>query len=92
MIDADDKIPDDILDMCEKAADACLPVLKLVPDWLTLSKMLEISNDDIQLDCIDYDIVTILGDDMDIDITNLNNNNLDDNDDNREYSGRLGHC
>ena len=89
LIDTDDKIPDDILDICEKAADACLPALKLVPDWLILSKMLEISNDDIELDCIDYDIVTILSDDIDITITNLNNNNLDDNDDNTR---RLGQC
>ena len=92
LIDTDDKIPDDILDMYEKATDACLPALKLVPDWLILSKMLEISNDDIELDCIDYDIVTILSDDIDINITNLNNNNLDDNHDNREYSRRLRQC
>ena len=89
LIDTDDKIPDDILDIYEKATDACLPALKLVPDWLILSKMLEISNDDIELDCIDYDIVTILSDDIDITITNLNNNNLDDNDDNTR---RLGQC
>ena len=89
LIDTDDKILDDILHMCKKAADAWLPALKLVPDWLILSKMLEISNDDIELDCIDYDIVTILSDDIDITITNLNNNNLDDNDDNTR---RLGQC
>ena len=88
LIDTDDKIPDDILDMYEKASDACLPALKLVPDWLILSKMLEISNDDIELDCIDYDIVTILSD-IDINITNLNNNTFDDNDDNTR---RLGQC
>ena len=92
LIDTDDKIPDDILDMYEKASDACLPALKLVPDWLILSKMLEISNDDIELDCIDYDIVTILSDDIDINITNFNNNKLDNNHDNREYSRRLGQC
>ena len=92
LIDTDDKIPDDILDMYEKASDACLPALKLVPDWLILSKMFEIYNDDIELDCIDYDIVTILSDDIDINITNLNNNNLDDNHDNREYSRRLRQC
>ena len=90
LIDTDDKIPNDILDMYEKPADACLPALKLVLDWLISSKMLEISNDDIQLDSIDYDIATILSGDMDINITNLNNNNLYDNDDNREYSRRLG--
>ena len=88
LIDTDDKILDDILHMCKKAADACLPALKLVPDWLILSKMLEISNDDIELDCIDYDIVTILSD-IDINITNLNNNTFDDNDDNTR---RLGQC
>ena len=88
LIDTDDKILDDILHICTKAADACLPALKLVPDWLILSKMLEISNDDIELDCIDYDIVTILSD-IDINITNLNNNTFDDNDDNTR---RLGQC
>ena len=71
LIDADDKIPDDTLDIYEKATDACLPALKLVPDWLVLSKMFEISNDEIELDCIDYDIVTILSDNIDINITNL---------------------
>ena len=45
--------------MCDKAVDACLSALKLVPDWLVISKMLEtldnvvISNDDIDLDYID---------------------------------------
>ena len=89
LIDTDDKIPDHMVDMYEKAVDACLSALKRVPDWFILSKILEISNDDIELDCIDYDIVTILSDDIDITITNLNNNNLDDNDDNTR---RLGQC
>ena len=27
--------------MCDKAADDCLAVLKLVPDWFVASKMIE---------------------------------------------------
>ena len=70
--------------MCDKAVDACLSALKFVPDWLGLSKIPEIldnvifSNDDIDLDYIGSDIVTIFSDDMDINTVGINNINLDD--------------
>ena len=63
--------------MCEKAIDTCLSTLKFVPDCLDTSKILEMfhnsvfSNDDVDLDFIDSDIVTFFSDDMDINIQTL---------------------
>ena len=52
-----------------------------------MSKMVEIrknnvafSNDDTDLDYINSDFVTLVGDDMDINTIDLNDINLDDND------------
>ena len=61
--------------------------IEFVPDWLFTNKMLEIIdnfvffNDNIDLDCIDSDVVTFLSDDMDLNTMNFNNINLNDNDD-----------
>ena len=61
--------------------------IEFVPDWLFTNKMLEIIdnfvffNDNIDLDCIDSDVVTFLRDDMDNNTMDLNNINLNDNDD-----------
>ena len=76
--------------MCDKAGVACLSELKFVPGWLVTSKMLEIldnaafSNDDIDFNYIDDDIVTFFSDNMDINTIDLNNSNLDDNDNDDE--------
>ena len=67
--------------------------IEFVPDWLVTNKMLEIIdnfvflNDDIDLDCIDSDVVTFLSDDMDINAMDLNNINLNDNDDEEDLEG-----
>ena len=72
--------------MLKYCLDTCMSALKFVPDWLVTSKMLEIldnivfSNDDINLNYLDCDIVTFLSDDMDVNTIGLNNINLDDND------------
>ena len=71
--------------MCDKPADTCLPILKFVPDWSVANKMLEkldnviFSNDDINLDDIDSDIVTFFSDNMGLVTIDLNNINLDIN-------------
>ena len=50
-------------EMCDKAVGACLPALRLVPDWFIRNKMLEkhdnvaFTNDDIDFD----DIVIVNG-------------------------------
>ena len=50
--------------MCDKAGDACLPALKFAPFWFVMNKMFEklddvvFSNDDLDFDDIDPDIVT----------------------------------
>ena len=50
--------------MCDKAGDACLPTLKFAPFWFVMNKMFEklddvvFSNDDLDFDDIDPDIVT----------------------------------
>ena len=70
---------------CDKAADVCLTALEFVPDSFVPSKMLEIvdgvafSNDYIDLDDVNFDIVTFFSDDMVHDIMDLNYINLDDN-------------
>ena len=54
--------------MCDRAVDAFLPTLTLVPDWFSTSTMLEkvdnvaFSNDDIDLDDIVSNIVTFFSD------------------------------
>ena len=76
--------------MCGKAVDVCLSVSKFVPDRFATSKMLEIldnvvfSNDDIDLDYIDSDIITLFVDDMDINTVDFININFDDNDDDND--------
>ena len=56
--------------MCDKAVDACLSALKFVPDSIVTSKMLEIvdtfvlSNDNIDLDYMDSDIIIFCSDDV----------------------------
>ena len=68
-----------------KAVYACLLVLKFIPDWSVTSKMLEalnkviISNNDINRDFTDSNIVRFFGDNMDILSVDLNNINLDVN-------------
>ena len=55
-------------EMCDRAVDAFLPTLKLVPDWFSTITMLEkvdnvvFSNDDIDLDDIVSNIVTFFSD------------------------------
>ena len=52
--------------MCDKAVDALLPILKFVPDWFVIDKMLEklydfvFSNNDIVFVNEDSDNVTFL--------------------------------
>ena len=81
--------------MCDKAVDACLSALKFVPDWFVTSKMLEIldnvvlSNDDIDLDYTDSDVVTFCSDGMDINTIDLNNITLDNNNDDEEHLGTM---
>ena len=49
--------------MCDKAVDACLSALKIVPDFIVTSKMIEIlhnlvfPDDNIDLDYTECDIV-----------------------------------
>ena len=66
----------------DKAADAFLPTLNFVADCYVTSKMLEkldviFSNDDLDLDDADSDIVTFFSNDMGQNTIYLNNNNLD---------------
>ena len=69
--------------LCNKTVDAFLSKLKFVTVWYVTSKMLEIlvnfifSNNDIDHDYIDSDIVTFFSDDMNINTIGLNNINLD---------------
>ena len=71
-------------ELCDKAVDAYLPPLKFVPDWFVTNKMLGkhenvvFSNDDIDLDDIDSDVVTYFSDDIGFNTIDLNNINLDD--------------
>ena len=61
--------------------------IEFAPDWLVTNKMLEIIdnfvffNDNIDLDCIDSDVVTFLSNDIDLNTMDFNNINLNDNDD-----------
>ena len=63
--------------MCDKATDGFLPALIFVPDWLVKSQIPEIlnevvfSNDDMNLDYIDSDIVTFFRGHMGINTIDL---------------------
>ena len=68
-----------------------MPVaLKVVPDWFVTNKMVDIlnkvvfSNNDIDFNYIDPDIITLFCDDIGINTININIINLDGNDDNIE--------
>ena len=71
--------------MCDKAVNAWLTALKFNRDWLVTSNMLELlddavfSNDVIDLNYIDSNIVTLFCDDMGIHTRDLYNINLGDN-------------
>ena len=71
--------------MCEKAADAYLTSLKLVPDYFDTNKIFEklnktvLSIDDIELDHIETDVTTYFSNNMDLNIIDLNDINFDDN-------------
>ena len=77
-----------ILEICEKAADACLPALKFIPDWLVTYKMFKdldntvFFNKIIDLDNDDCDNVTFFYDNCYITLSNvfmsLANINLND--------------
>ena len=65
--------------MCDKIVDVCLLAQRFVPDWLATSKILEIlhefifSNNDINFDYIDSDIVTFFNFDIEINTIGVNN-------------------
>ena len=68
-----------------------MPVaLKVVPDWFVTNKKVDIlnkvvfSNNDIDFNYIDPDIITLFCDDIGINTININIINLDGNDDNIE--------
>ena len=71
-------------EMCGKAIDVYLSALKFVPDWFVTNKMLEqfddiaFSNDDMDLDSKDTNIVIFFSDGVGLDTIDLNNINLDD--------------
>ena len=70
--------------MCDKAIDACLPALNLVPLWFFRSKMIKklhddlFSNDDVILVNIDSNYVTLFSDEMGILSVDINNSSFDD--------------
>ena len=78
-------------EMCDKAVDAFLSMLKFGPDWFVTNKMVKrlddvvFSNDDIVLINADSDDVTFFSDDMGLVNTDFYNVSLDevnfDNDD-----------
>ena len=68
-----------------------MPVaLKVVPDWFVTNKIVDIlnkvvfSNNDIDFNYIDPDIITLFCDDIGINTINISIINLDGNDDNIE--------
>ena len=71
---------------CDKAIDACVLTLKFAPTWFVTNKMLKkydnvvFSNDDIDIDDIDSDIVTFFSGGMGYVTAGLNNFELNDND------------
>ena len=71
-------------EMCDKAADSNLVILKFVSEWFLISKMIKklgnavSSNDDIVFGGIDSDIVTFFSNDVGFYSINLNNVNPDD--------------
>ena len=70
--------------MCKEAINACLPLLKFVPDWLVTNKGLKdidnvvFLNDNIVFANADSDNVTFFSDDMGLVNANVNNVSLDD--------------
>ena len=72
-------------EMCDKAVDACVSPLKFAPTWFVTNKMLKkydnviFSNDDIDIDDIDSDIVTFFSGGMGYVTAGLNNFELNDN-------------
>ena len=71
-------------DMCDKVVDLYLLILKFIPDWFIMCRMIEkhdnalFSNDDIVFGDIVSDIVTFFSNDIDLNSININNINLDD--------------
>ena len=71
-------------DMCDKVVDLYLLILKFIPDWIIMCRMIEkhdnalFSNDDIVFGDIVSDIVTFFSNDIDLNSININNINLDD--------------
>ena len=69
-----------------KTVDPFLPTSKFVPDWIVTNKMLEkldnvvFSNDDIDVEVIESDIIAFFSNDMGLNAIVLNNINLDDDD------------
>ena len=71
--------------MPDQATDAFLPTLEFIPaDWFATNEMLEklnnvaLSNDDIDLEDRNSDIVTFFSDSMDLNTTDLTTINLDE--------------
>ena len=71
--------------MPDQATDAFLPTLQFIPpDWFATNEMLEklnnvaLSNDDIDLEDRNSDIVTFFSDSMDLNTTDLTTINLDE--------------
>ena len=71
-------------EICNKAVDVCLSVLKFVPDWVVTNKMIEklddvlFSNDDIVFVNEDSDNVIIFSDELGLNTIYVNDDNLDD--------------
>lgn len=71
--------------MPDQATDAFLPTLQFIPaDWFATNEMLEklnnvaLSNDDIDLEDRNSDIVTFFSDSMELNTTDLTTINLDE--------------
>ena len=71
--------------MPDQATDAFLPTLQFIPaDWFATNEMLEklnnvaLSNDDIDLEDRNSNIVTFFSDSMDLNTTDLTTINLDE--------------
>ena len=71
--------------MPDQAIDAFLPILQFIPaDWFATNEMLKklnnvaLSNDDIDLEDRNSDIVTFFSDSMDLNTTDLTTINLDE--------------
>ena len=84
-------------EICNKVLDDCLPASKFNPGWSVTNKMFKkleyvvFSNDDIDLDDKESDIITFFRDDMGQNIRDINNMNLDDDDFSEDDSGTIIH-